>query len=324
MARVVLHCGFHKSGTTTIQAAIRAAAPTTLITVPSEGFWTGPHLVGHRALGLMGYAARPEALVEAIDAAAASARQRETVVPVVLSTESLMGSLRFEGGAPAIHRLVRAHEVELVLTIMDARTRLPSVVQQRAKGGRLLDPVTEDDLRTLVQQHYLFREGVVAAMVEPYFWSAAHVVVTERAAPDHLFEAFERIIGGPLPRGADLNASWPSTSVHRMLRLNRLLGEVTAEPPEDLRRRLPTGAGMGDPALGWHAARSRELEVRQHIAKQARSDDSGAFRLEVPADLEAHIARVWASRLEEVARLERAGRLTVHRAPTQGSPIAPD
>lgn len=323
MARVVLHCGFHKSGTTTIQAAIRHAAPTTLVTLPAEGFWTGPHLVGHRALGLMGFAERPEALVEAVDACAASARERGLDAPVVLSTESLMGALKFESGAPAIHRLVRAHDVELVLTIMDARTRLSSVAQQRAKSGRLLDPLTEADLWTLVQQHYLFREGVVRTMVETYAWSGAHVVLTERACPDRLFRAFERIIGGPLPREADLNVSWPATGVRRMLRLNRLLGEVPAEPPADLLERLPTGAGMGDPALGWHAARSRELEVRQHIAKQAGSDDSGPFRLEVPADLEAHLADVWTSRLEEVAVLERAGRLRFHRAPAQGSPEPP-
>jgi len=327
MARVILHCGFHKTGTTTIQAAIQAADPAVLLTPRPEWFGPGHALIAWRARGKSGAAPEPDILLRAVSEAIGPT-PRPTLPPVVISSEALAGVVMPGDDRRAVQRLVDAHEVELVMTIADIRTRFLSALQQNIRAGLVIDPLDDAAIDEFATSRFEGAKDQLIELVDSFGWAASHLVISSKSDPEHLFRSFETIIGGPLPRLPPQNESWPSTAIDRILHLNRLLG-----PAASLRDILPghdgplvweTSGPQEHLARAWLEAKFGEQRRRQRLARSGPGEVGPPFSLPISERTEHRLARLWEELLGEIATLERSGRAKVHRPMADGGPALRD
>lgn len=275
--RVILHAGLHKTGTTSLQAALAQggafAYPGTSAFGPGHAVLAW-HAVGHRAI-----TADPLALVRAVRAVEGS------MGPVVLSSEEFLGMIRGGPSAAAVQHLADEFPTELVLTLRPDVDRLRSFAAERILQGDHLDM---DRYWEVPLRHLSFDPGLLGRFLDLADWAHVHAVIVDPAHPERLLRSFEEILGTAIRHQEPLNEGSSSARLAVLNDLNR-----------------------GPAQLELQQARGLSLQVDDRLA--ALMPGVGAHGLGPPPDpVRRDLEARWDQTCDMLRSSARAGTLTVH------------
>ena len=220
MLRILLHAGFHKSGTTSIQQALSTLAESRIIYPPT--FEQGP---GHAYLArIAGNPNRPNynsrSLVDLADHYSRVIRQDRSSV-LVFSSENFCNGNSLDG----LQLLARSYPVHLVLTRRPVAEALPSLQQELIKQGSRLPYLSEAGL-TEAAQHIQFQEKRILHLLDSAKFSQISVISTTLEKPYFLFESIGTILDCRID-GQVLNQRISKSSLGHMTRLNESNPELS-------------------------------------------------------------------------------------------------
>jgi hypothetical protein len=280
--RVVLHVGPPKTATTTIQTALRLGGD---FICPEPGPGSGHTELARRSIGLGGFVAEPQMLVDLVSDLD---RDSPPGLPVVISSETFAYTVAKASRADALRRLALRFRTELVITIRRDDERVAALAAQAIVAGNPLDPAR---CWTSIMNRDDLQPNLVLRFLEAAPWSAAHVVRVESADPEHLFVAFEHIIGAPIQRVAPKNTRWPTTALAVMNELNHV--------------------GHPDVPL------AKRREIARRDAQMMGHTDPAALRYALPPVPEEVLTLLrdrWFAELGEIRALAAIGRLRLHES----------
>jgi len=280
--RVVLHVGPPKTATTTIQTALSLGGD---FIYPEPGPGPGHAELAQRSIGVGGFVAEPQALVDLVSDLD---RDSPPGLPVVISAEAFTHALARASRADALRRLALQFRTELVVTIRRDDERVAALAAQLIAMGVPLDPA---HCWTSMLRRPVLQPNLVLGFLEAAPWSAAHVVRIESADPEHLFASFEHIIGSAIQRVAPKNARMPATALAVMNELNHL--EHPAVPLAKRREIARRGAQM--------VAHAAPAALRYALPP-------------VPEEVLTLLRDRWFAELGEVRALAQVGRLQLHES----------
>jgi hypothetical protein len=289
--RVILHVGLHKTGTTTIQTALAQGGD---FVYPAPGPNGPGHAdLAHRAYGIHNWVASSEVIVDLV---AATDRLAPFAHPIVLSSEEFSRALGADRPGEPLRMLTDRFATEVVVTIRQDDERVAAMAAELIVNGRVADM---DRYWTLATDHQTLQPDLVPRLLGLADWSAAHVVQIDTADPEHIFRAFESIVGAPIRRTPPRNTRWPRIALSVMNELNDVAGGslTTAE-----RRKLA-------------------VRVAQIVTKLA--PEAAVFPLSpVPEEVLAPLRERWLAELQVIRSLAADGHLHLYEPAGGGTPAA--
>jgi len=238
--RVLLHAGFHKSGTTSIQAR--------LLNLDSPSIWypkplrlgPGHCVLAHSALSPNSPDYNPDLLAELADSLEQSMRRGAPHATLVLSSECFTTMPELE----AIRRLTDKHSVHLLLTRRPVMEALPSFQQELIKHGSPSEFLSRKGLRE-AKQHMQFNAEQILKLIEIGKFSKIQILSTSKKHPEFLFSKFGEILGLDLPPQT-LNKSQSLARTVEMAKLNAVTPHLDVK---DRLSRVPSeglSIGLGE------------------------------------------------------------------------------
>ena len=280
--RVILHAGLHKTGTTTIQTALLRGGDFAY-PMP-ERLGPGHADLAERTLGFGPYrnAADPDALTDAVHAMALA---HGRTVPVVLSSEVFVAALQGGGRSTAFERLASAHPTELVLTLRPDHERLASWAAELVVGGAT---TSLDGYWLPALANATMKPRAVPRFLALAPWTAVHVVLIDAADPDHLFRAFEGILGARIARVTPQNTRWSALALMILAELNRT-----------------------NPALDYIRRGQLALKAAHIVESDPETGAVGSLPA-IPAAVLEELRERWAQDLAEIRSLHASGVIRLH------------
>jgi hypothetical protein len=212
--RVVLHAGLHKTGTTSLQAALGHSE----VCVYPEAQDPGP---GHaraiwRAIGIYGEQRDPRLLVELVERHDGD----RAGLPLVISAEDCVHAIFRPHGAEAFRSLAESVPTELVVTVRSDDRRLASVAQELIKHGAHVD---FSRYWECALQSELMADNLLLGLFSLAPWQHLHVIHSDEH--DHLavFAAFSKLLGGVVHPVPAQNVRWPAAKLRILNHLNGTL-----------------------------------------------------------------------------------------------------
>lgn len=190
--QILLHAGFHKSGTTSIQDALLEV---------KDGDFIYPHpLTGGPGHSVIAHAVNDENSPNYDPALLLKMANRMSIKFIlrrkprlVLSSEDFTATANFE----AINRLALKHEVHLILTRRPVKEALPSWQQELIKHGSHNPYLSEEGLIES-ENHLQFNINRIDAFLHSAKFKKITVISTTSSKPNFIFENFSRILGAEL------------------------------------------------------------------------------------------------------------------------------
>ena len=233
--QILLHAGFHKSGTTSIQRALLRDKNADFI-YPSPRK-NGP---GHSDIALTGQNQNspkydPDVLVKLINRL--SKRfffQRNSMF--VLSSEDFTATSNFE----AIKRLTKEHDVHLVLTRRPVSEALPSFQQEMIKHGSAHPFLSNLGLME-AEKHIQFDIDRIHNFLNSSNFRKITVISTTSSRPDFIFENFNKILDAKLETRTE-NVGLSESVLQELTRLNSMY------PNQKISKRIRTAVHLVEPS----------------------------------------------------------------------------
>lgn len=234
-ATLIIHPGFHKTGTTALQSSLSAnrkrLAAEGVFYPPAKGK-TGHHraalALGRRSHGWKAHGGQspPE------EAWLSLARQvRNHPGTAVVSSEFLIKS-----SDETIRRLARdtaVQRIEVVFTLRPLASILPSAYQQSVKSGRVtpyakwLKEVLDPEKQTSTAKSFWMRYDypvVIERWARVFGAASTHLIIADKRDPKKIFEAFSSILGLPATflqpaakRGLNRSLTWQEIELLRQI-----------------------------------------------------------------------------------------------------------
>lgn len=188
--QILLHAGFHKSGTTSIQQALLELKNRNFI-YPHPKKFTGP---GHSHIAWAGQDKSspnydPDILLKLVSNLSKKFTLRKKNI-FVLSSEDFTATSNFE----AIRRLAQEHEVHLVLTRRPVYEALPSLQQELIKHGSTHAFLSQEGV-TEAGKHMQFDINRISHFLNSSDFKKISVISTSSSKPSFIFENFNRLLG---------------------------------------------------------------------------------------------------------------------------------
>lgn len=188
--QILLHAGFHKSGTTSIQQALLELKNRNFI-YPHPKKFTGP---GHSHIAWTGQDKSspnydPDILLKLVSNLSKKFTLRKKNI-FVLSSEDFTATSNFE----AIRRLAQEHEVHLVLTRRPVYEALPSLQQELIKHGSTHAFLSQEGV-TEAGKHMQFDINRISHFLNSSDFKKISVISTSSSKPSFIFENFNRLLG---------------------------------------------------------------------------------------------------------------------------------
>jgi hypothetical protein len=276
-ARVFVHIGPHKTGTTSIQQVLLNARRGIHYPVPNT---MGP---GHHeiAMSMTRAGSEPCGRTPLLEMIREQGWDR-TGSPIVFSSETFSTISVLPCAAAQFAELADAMHVELVVTHRSIISRLNSFLQERVKNN-LLDDINESTvLWSGILSEPAFEEDFFDRTVGMARWRRCHVVMVDKTNPRFLTTAFSSILGVALAqrqRPPEENASIPFPQLQMLLELHR--EEPGADNADllarsavlfaELRRKDPERAALPYPPIPRDVQQHADaMDIRQMI-RAARS-----------------------------------------------------
>ena len=186
---ILLHAGFHKSGTTSIQQALLESRDAKFIYPRS--LRNGP---GHSDIAWAGQDRNspnfdPDVLIKVVNHFSKKVDLRSKTT-FVFSSENFTATSNFE----AIHRLACEYDVHLVLTRRPVPEALPSLQQEKIKHGSTNSFLSPEGL-VEAEKHIQFDRHRIDDFLISANFKKKTIITTSSARPNFIFENFNRIIG---------------------------------------------------------------------------------------------------------------------------------
>jgi hypothetical protein len=210
--RVLLHAGFHKSGTTSIQRA--------LLETKSESYiYPFPALLGpgHAAIARAGHDPNspeydPKILLNFVEQFNKKFTIRQP--RIVISSEGFTAKPNFE----PIQQLTRAHQVDLVLTRRPVHEALPSWQQEMIKHGDTNHFLSEAGLRE-AEKHMQFNVDYIHDFINNCNFNKITIISTTSSKPNFIFEIFSKMLNTELEIQIE-NVRLSESTLQELVRLN--------------------------------------------------------------------------------------------------------
>ncbi len=286
--RVILHIGPHKTGTTSLQAALLARygadAPQTIWYPRPSAVGPGHAEIAWSCLGLHGRTKSDEALNAVV------ARAHGTCETLILSSESF--DYMVEHGTDVIAAALADTDVQIVTTLSPIARRAVSLWQEMVKHGRC-EPI--EQCLDVVLRHPSLRADFIDVMIAGFPHARHDLIVVDPSAPEDLFAAFARVaaIDLPAPESREqrrLNPSLDLVEVELVRALNVLFRDQKARPDQAM------------------AARGSLLDM----FASPRWLANAPIPLERPQSWNEPLSRLWTATLANIEHARARNRLNVH------------
>ena len=265
-ARVYVHVGPHKTGTTSVQGLFLRMKD--VISYPEVGD-TGP---GHALLFHKSLTKGCEGLLADV---VESEWSQSSGRPILLSAEAFMGYARMERQGNPLALLAARFPSELIMAFRDPEERIVSSWQQKCWVGLSSKVPDETAFWEETLQSHNYQGDVIDRLLALGPWKRLHAVFVDKRDPGFLIDSFSRILGVMLPTPDEkqmLNAGRPY--VLSRLAFERFAADPAVDPSETRRRCLEEYRDMlaRDPAVAeipypavpdWVRDRVRESHLRQ-------------------------------------------------------------
>lgn len=213
---IVLHAGFHKSGTTSLQLSFQQISDQQVV-FPTAGR-IGP---GHAALaGQLGR--NPQALLEAVGEIVKKDPSHAKPT-VVFSSENFHQYMPGSG----ISRLAEEYPVHLVLTRRPVGEALVSLHQEEIKQGATFSLMSSEGLEQAARARQ-FDVNEIEEIVSSAQFEKVTVISTSRDEPAFVFEAFSLLLGVTL-ESRTANSRLPIGVVEKIVELNQRQPSLSIE-----------------------------------------------------------------------------------------------
>jgi hypothetical protein len=190
--QILLHAGFHKSGTTSIQQALLEAKKADFIYPPPLPGGPGHSVIAHSVNDQNSPNYDPANLLKMVNKMSMKLILRKKQ-RLVLSSEDFTVTTNFE----AINRLAQKHEVHLVLTRRPVKEALPSWQQELIKQGGFNPYLSNEGLRE-AEKHMQFNIKSIDTFLHSAKFKEITVISTTSSKPNFIFENFSKILGTKL------------------------------------------------------------------------------------------------------------------------------
>jgi hypothetical protein len=211
---VVIHAGFHKSGTTSIQTALLRHPNTNFFYPVPEIDGPGHSQIARNTLDKKSTSYNPDLLLQIVDDYEKSS-PTSTESTLIFSSECFTDYKKFKG----IEKLAREHKVHLILTRRPIQEVLPSWSKELIKHGHKHPFMSRKSLKRGLGWMQ-FDPNKIRRFLDSANFDKVDVISTSSCYPDYLFDSFRKILGIDLPTLME-NPSLDDSMTSNLLFLNK-------------------------------------------------------------------------------------------------------